>query len=101
MKNNYTNLTDEHINEYIDYLTTQKILQHFKPIYEVPKHKIQYWRKLKFPVLEATYGTYNHPILRVVGIFEFVEQGYFEEWIHIKKNPLWKFNSVCNILAYK
>ena len=54
----------------------------------------------QFPNLGATYGTYNFPKLRIVGIQEFVENGYFEKWVEIKRNPYWKYDSACNILAY-
>jgi hypothetical protein len=93
-------INEEHIKAWLDYMTTQKILQHFRPIHKVEKDKIQYWGRLKFPILECTYGTYNFPELRIIGIFEFVEKGYFEKWIEIKKNEKVKYDSNCNVLAY-
>jgi hypothetical protein len=93
-------ITDKHIQSWLDYMTTQKILQHFRPIHEVPTHKICYWGKLKFPILGATYGTHNHPKIKILDIYEFVNDGYFEKWAEIKKNPHWKYDSNCNILAY-
>lgn len=93
--------TDIQIKAWLDYMTDQKILQHFKPIHEVSKDNIQYWGKLRFPVLGCTYGTYNHPKIKILSIFEFIEGGYFEKWVEIKKNPYLKFNSNCKILKYE
>jgi hypothetical protein len=93
--------TDRQINIWLDYMTSNLIQKHFRPLYKVEPQHVQHWGKPRLPVLEATWGTYNHPPIEIIGLYEFIEKGYLEKWVEIKKNPLIKYDSASIILKRK
>ena len=99
MENNIP--TEEQISIWLDYMTSNLIQKHFRPLCEVKPQRIQHWGKLRFPILESTWGTYNHPPIEIIGLYEFIENRSLEKWLEIKKNPLIKYDSASIILKRK
>jgi hypothetical protein len=99
MENNIP--TEEQISIWLDYMTSNLIQKHFRPLCEVKPQRIQHWGKLRFPILESTWGTYNHPPIEIIGLYEFIENGCLEKWVEINKNPLIKYDSASIILKRK
>jgi hypothetical protein len=93
--------TEEQISIWLDYMTSNLIQKHFRPLCKVKPQHIQHWGKLRFPILESTWGTYNHPPIEIIGLYEFIENGSLEKWVEIKKNPLIKYDSASIILKRK
>ena len=54
MENNIP--TEEQISIWLDYMTSNLIQKHFRPLCEVKPQRIQHWGKLRFPILESTWG---------------------------------------------
>jgi hypothetical protein len=93
--------TQEQVSMWLDYMTSNVIQRHFREYCVVEPHKIQYWGKYRFPTLQVCYGTYNHPPIEILDIYDFIENGYLEKWVEINKNPLLKYDSASIILKRK
>ena len=82
---------------WLDYMTTQMQLKHWREIIAVPEHDQWRYGKIYFPVLKATWGASNFPPVNIIPLAEFTDY-HCKIWLEQKANPFYKWNSMSNYL---